>query len=358
MKILQFDGPWQFSVEEVPIPSFGPQELLIRSDAVGICGSDVHGFTGESGRRKPGMVMGHEAAGTVMKAGAEVETVRTGDRVAVYPTLGCGKCRHCLAGMEHICPDKRILGVNAGRWGAMAEFFTCHQRQAFRLDSGVDPATGLFAEPLAVALHAVNLMNPVRNAIIAIVGAGTIGLGLVVVLRHLGFQPIFVIDIIEEKLELGRTLGAKSIHAGHGQPVEIIAAETDGLRARSVFEAVGAAATVRMAYDLCDFGGTVVLIGNLAKEFTLPLQGLTSNEITLRGSYGFTRSEFEKAVHLASNNKELLRHFISGSCALEEAPGIMERLARGELKALKMVIRGGAQSEGHIGHIGPIGHIG
>jgi L-iditol 2-dehydrogenase len=341
MKILQFNGPWQFSVEEVPIPSFGPQELLIRSDAVGICGSDVHGFTGESGRRKPGMVMGHEAAGTVIKAGAEVETVRTGDRVAVYPTLGCGKCRHCLAGTEHICPDKRILGVNAGRWGAMAEFFTCHQRQAFRLDSRVDPATGLFAEPLAVALHAVNLMNPARNAIIAIVGAGTIGLALVVVLRHLGFQPIFVIDIIDEKLELGRTLGAKSIHAGQGQPVEIIAAETDGLRATSVFEAVGAAATVRMAYDLCDFGGTVVVIGNLAKEFTLPLQGLTSNEITLRGSYGFTRREFEKAVHLASNNEELLRHLISGSCALEETPGVMERLARGELKALKMVIRGG-----------------
>jgi L-iditol 2-dehydrogenase len=340
MKILQFNGPWQFSLEEAPTPSFGPQELLIHSDAVGICGSDVHGFTGESGRRKSGMVMGHEVAGTVVKAGAEVESLRPGDCVAVYPTLGCGNCRHCQAGMEHICPNKRILGVNAGRWGAMAEFFTCHQRQAFRLDTGVDPAVGLFAEPLGVALHAVNLMNPRRNAIIAIVGAGTIGLALVVVLRDLGFQSIFITDIIEEKLEVSRTFGAKTINAGHDQPVELIAAETGGLRATSVFEAVGAAATVRMAYDLCDFGGTIVLIGNLAKEFALPLQGITSNEITLRGSYGFNRIEFEKAVRLAANNEALLRHFISGSCSLEETPGVMERMARGELKALKMVIRG------------------
>jgi L-iditol 2-dehydrogenase len=340
MKILQFNGPWQFSIEEASTPSFGPEEVLIRSDAVGICGSDVHGFTGESGRRKPGMVMGHEAAGTVVKAGANVESLHPGDRVAVYPTLGCGICRHCLAGMEHICPDKRVLGVNAGRWGAMAEFFTCHQRQAFRLDPGVDPAIGLFAEPLAVALHAVNLMNPAKSAILAIVGAGTIGLALVLVLRDLGFESIFVLDIIEEKLEVARTFGAKTIHAVGDQPAQIIADDTDGRRANCVFEAVGAAATVRTAYDLCDSGETVVLIGNRAKEFTLPLQGVTSNETTLRGSYGFNRIEFDKAVHLASKKEALLRHFISGSCSLEETPGVMERLARGELKALKIVIRG------------------
>ncbi len=97
---------------------------------------------------------------------------------------------------------------------------------------------------------------------------------------------------------------------------------------------------MRMAYDLCDFGGTVVLIGNLAKEFTLPLQGVTSNETILRGSYGFTRAEFAEAVHLASKKETLLRRLISGSCSLEETPNVIERIARGELKALKMVIRG------------------
>jgi L-iditol 2-dehydrogenase len=343
MKILQFNGPWQFSIEEAPMPSIGPDELLVRSDAVGICGSDVHGFTGESGRRKPGMVMGHEAAGTVVEVGAKVQVFHAGDRVAVFPTLGCGVCRYCLAGMEHICPDKRILGVNAGRWGAMADFFTCHQGQAFRLDPKVDPAIGLFAEPLSVALHAVNRMNPAKDALLAIVGAGTIGLALIVVLRALGFESVFVVDKIEEKLALARTLGAKAIHADHDNPAQIIANETGSRRATGVFEAVGAAATVRTAYDLCDFGGTVVLIGNLAKEFSLPLQGVTSNETTIRGSYGFSRNEFEQAVNLASKSETVLRRFISGSCSLEETPSVMERMARGELNALKMVIRGRAE---------------
>jgi L-iditol 2-dehydrogenase len=340
MKILQFNGPWQFSIEETATPSFGPEELLIRADAVGICGSDVHGFTGESGRRKPGMVMGHEVAGSVVSVGTKVASLQPGDRVAIYPTLGCGICRHCLAGMEHICPNKRILGVNAGRWGAMADLFTCHERQAFRLDAQIDPAIGLFAEPLAVALHAVNLMSPAKKEILAIVGAGTIGLALLVVLRDLGFESIFIIDKIEEKLELARKLGAKTIDAQRGLPAEVIASETSDLRANGVFEAVGLAQTVRTAYDLCDFGGTIVLIGNLAKEFTLPLQGVTSNETTLRGSYGFNRTEFETAVHLASKKTNVLRQLISGSCSLEETPDVMERMARGELKAVKMVIRG------------------
>jgi L-iditol 2-dehydrogenase len=343
MKILQFNGPWQFSIEEAPIPSFGPQELLLRADAVGICGSDIHGFTGESGRRKPGMVMGHEVAGTVVKAGAEVASLQPGDRVVIYPTLGCGLCRHCQEGMENICPNKRILGVNADHWGAMADFFTCHERQAFRLDAQVDPAVGLFAEPLAVALHAVNLMHPAKEAILAIVGAGTIGLALLVVLRDLGFESIFIIDRIEEKLQMARNLGAKTIQADHSLPAQVIADETGGRRANGVFEAVGLAETVRTAYDLCDFGGTVVLIGNLAKEFSLPLQGVTSNETTLRGSYGFNRTEFEKAVQLSSKKANLLRQLISGSCSLEETPIVMERLARGELKAFKMIIRGGLE---------------
>jgi threonine dehydrogenase-like Zn-dependent dehydrogenase len=112
-----------------------------------------------------------------------------------------------------------------------------------------------------------------------------------------------------------------------------------GRRSNGVFEAVGSAPTVRLAYDLCDFGGSITLIGNLAKEFTLPLQGLTSNEITLRGSYGFTRAEFQRAVGIASENRDVLAKFITGTCSLAETPSVMSRLAHGELHALKMVIK-------------------
>lgn len=339
MKILKYNGPWQLSIEEAPVPSYGSQEVLIRTEAVGICGSDVHGYTGESGRRKAGMVMGHEAGGTIVEVGSEVTGLKPGDEVAIFPTLGCGKCRYCLAGQEQICPEKRIIGVNAGTWGAMAEFFACHARQAVPLSRKVDPAIALLAEPLAVSLHAINLMQPKKDAILAIVGAGTIGLALTVVLKNLGYDNLFIVDKIDEKLAFAKELGAEPIHAERENALEIISAKTGGRRAAGVFEAVGAAVTVRAAYDLCDFGGTVVLIGNLAKEFTLPLQGVTSNETTLRGSYGFNRAEFGKAVQIAVDNEEVLKKFITGSCTLEETPQIMEQLAKGTLQAMKMIIR-------------------
>ncbi|MBV8967461.1 MAG: zinc-binding dehydrogenase [Verrucomicrobia bacterium] len=182
-------------------------------------------------------------------------------------------------------------------------------------------------------------MSPAKKEILAIVGAGTIGLALLIVLQDLGFESIFMIDKIEEKLDLALKLGAHTIHADRGLTSKLIGSETGDLRASGVFEAVGLAQTVQTAYDLCDFGGTIVLIGNLAKEFTLPLQGVTSNETTLRGSYGFNRTEFATATHLASKKTHMLRQLISGSCSLEETPDVMERMARGDLKPVKMVIR-------------------
>jgi len=339
MKILEYHGPWSMTLEEAPVPEIGPDEVLLKSVAVGICGSDVHGFTGESGRRKPGMVMGHETVGEVAKLGANVTSLKLGQRVAIFPTLGCGHCEYCKKGWEHICPDKKILGVNAGKWGAMADFYTCHARQAFRFAEKIDPELGLFTEPLAVAVHAVSLMKPAKGDVLAIVGAGTIGLALTLVLRDLGFSEIHVLDKIEEKLELARKFGAKTVNVDKESPADAIDRVTGRPRVQGVFEAVGAAATVRAAYDLCDFGGTLVLIGNLAQEFTLPLQGVTSNETTIRGSYGFHREDFAKAIELVEKNSDMLRELVTGFCSLEETTRVMTELAKGERQAIKMIIR-------------------
>jgi L-iditol 2-dehydrogenase len=338
MKILQYNGPWQFSIENASTPEIGPEEVLMKSVSVGICGSDVHGFTGESGRRKPGMVMGHEAVGQVVAVGRNVTSFRPGQRATIFPTLGCGKCEYCARGMEHICPDKRILGVNAGRWGAMADFFSVHQRQAFLISDGIDSDLGLFAEPLGVAIHAVNLMNPAAGSTIAVVGAGTIGLALTLALLDRGVGSVYILDKIEEKLELAKEFGAVPIHVDRNVPSDFIRKKTGLTRLPGVFEAVGTAATVRTAYDLCDFGGTLVLVGNLAKEFTLPLQGVTSNETTIRGSYGFNRADFQQGVQLVTKYQKVLRRLISGTCSMEETPEIMGQMARGERNAIKMVI--------------------
>jgi L-iditol 2-dehydrogenase len=338
MNILQYNGPWKFSIEETPTPDIHPEEVLVRSESVGICGSDVHGFTGESGRRKPGMVMGHEVVGIVEAIGAEVKNLKRGQRVTIFPTLGCGKCAYCKKGWEHICPDKKILGVNAGRWGAMAGYFTCHARQAFPFSEETDPDVGVLAEPIAVATHAVNLMNPESGSTIAIVGGGTIGLALTLVLRNRGFENVYILDKVDAKLALAAEFGAKAIHVEKENAAEVIEKQTGKARVAGIFEAVGSAGTIRTAYDLCDFGGTLVLIGNLAKEFTLPLQGVTSNETTIRGSYGFNRTDFGQAVELVSKNQKNLRKLLSGSCTLQETPKVMEELARGQRQAIKVVI--------------------
>jgi L-iditol 2-dehydrogenase len=338
MKILEYNGPWDMTMGEAPNPEAGPHEVLLQSESVGICGSDVHGFTGESGRRKPGMVMGHEAVGKILSVGSDVTKLKPGQRVAIFPTLGCGTCEYCQKGWEHICPNKRILGVNAGKWGAMADFYTCHERQAFPFAEDINPDIGLLAEPLAVAIHAVNLMQPATGSAVAIVGAGTIGLALTMVLRDRGIEKVFTLDKIDEKLALAAKFGAIPINVDHEEPAKAIERRVGRLRLPGVFEAVGASATVRTAYDLCDFGGTLVLVGNLAREFTLPLQGVTSNETTIKGSYGFNREDFAAAIKLVGQYQKTLQLLISGTCTLEETPKVMTELAKGERNAIKMVI--------------------
>lgn len=339
MKALVFDGPWQMHLTDRPEPRAAAGEVLLRSVAVGICGSDVHGFTGESGRRKTGMVMGHEAVGEVVACGAGATRFQVGDRVAVFNIRGCGRCGFCAVGHEQLCPDKRILGVNAGEWGAMAEYFAFPESGLFPLDPSLDPAIGLLAEPIAVGVHAIERMQPKPDDTVAIVGAGTIGIGLAIALHARGVRRYFALDRVPGKLALIARFGASPINIDERDAVAAVRAATGGRGADGVFEAVGAAATVRTAYELCAPGGTVVLIGNLAQEFTLPLQGVTSNETTLRGSYGFTKKDFAAAVEMVGNKALPLELLISGSCGLAEAPAVMTRLARGELSAIKMVIR-------------------
>jgi threonine dehydrogenase-like Zn-dependent dehydrogenase len=220
----------------------------------------------------------------------------------------------------------------------MGEFYTCHARQAFPFAEETSPDVGLFAEPLAVATHAVHFLDTTGDLTVAIVGAGTIGLAIALVLRDRGLDKIFALDKVPAKLDIAREIGAWPINVDVSDPAEIMHKQLGRRRVPGLFEAVGTAETVRTAYDLCDFGGTVVLVGNRAREFTLPLQGVTSNEITLHGSYGFSRPDFADAVRLVSKYQKILRRLVSDVCTLDETPDIMTKLAKGERQAIKIVI--------------------
>jgi len=339
MKALVYNGPWDMTLAEFPRPEPAEGEALVKVESVGICGSDVHGFTGESGRRKPGMVMGHEIAGRVVEINCTNSTLKVGDRVTVYNIVSCGACPHCGGGNEQRCEKRRVVGVNAGTWGAMAEYLAFPTSGLFKLEDNVISGAALLAEPLAVGLHAIRHMSPEPQDTLAIVGSGTIGMGLAMALKVQGFQSFFALDLHRGKLDRIQSFGAKPINASTGNSAEELRKQNGGRPADGAFEAVGTSETVRDAYDLLGPGGKLVIIGNLDKEFTLPLQGVTDRETSIRGSYGFSKGDFAEAVRLINEDAVPVHDLIGGYCTLEEAPGKMSQLAKGEISDAKIIIQ-------------------
>lgn len=347
MRALVYHGPWQMELEELPRPSPAAGEVLLRITAVGICGSDVHGFTGESGRRTPGMVMGHEFAGEIAELGPGVEGWQVGERVAAFNMLGCGQCLFCRTGQTQQCPERQVFGVNMGTRGAFAEFLAVPGANLVRLAPGLDPALAVLHEPLGVGLHAVDILNPSPTDTVVVVGAGTIGLGLTLALRQRGVARIFVLDKIPEKLALAERFGATPVHVEKVDPQEVLRAATGGYGADGAVEAVGQAGTVRECLRLTRPGGTVVLVGNLAQSVDLPLQEIVSQEKRLLGSYGFHFADFQRAMALINGGGLPLEALLTGECTLEETPAVMAALARGERLATKIVVRleGGLEAQ-------------
>lgn len=341
MKAVVYNGPWDMEVVELPAPVPAAGEALLRVDTVGICGSDVHGFTGESGRRTPGMVMGHEVSGTVARLGPGADAPPAGTRVALYNIIA----DHAPSPEEGDPSflNKQVVGVNLGRRGAMAEYLAVPTANLIPLAEGVPSEVGLLAEPLGVALHGWHRLEE-RNVAprrVAILGAGTIGMAGVLVARARGAEQVASLDTIAAKARRAGELGAVPVPIAAGEaPAVARAAVTAALGGAPdvVIDAVGSRGSFAGAVRLVAEGGTVLVIGNLAKEAPLPLQDLVSNEWTLVGTYAFDRRAFTEAVALLGQLQGELAGFIEERCTLDEVPAMMTALAKGERQALKVVI--------------------
>src|SRR3954468_13596731 len=211
MKALVLKEYRQFALEDFPVPVLQPDEVLVRVRACGICGSDVHGMDGSSGRRIPPIVMGHEAAGVIAEIGSAVTGWSKGDRVTFDSTVSCGECWYCRRGEINLCENRRVLGVSCGeyrRHGAFAEYVAVPQRILYRLPDNLSFEQAAMVEAVSIAVHAVERTLLTLNSSVTVIGTGMIGLLVVQVLRARGCGKIIAVDLDNDKLQLAKRLGA------------------------------------------------------------------------------------------------------------------------------------------------------
>jgi L-iditol 2-dehydrogenase len=342
VKALVLKAYGQLEVQDVPAPEVGAGDVLVRVMACGICGSDVHGMDGSTGRRIPPIVMGHEAAGVVERVGAGVRTLRAGDRVTLDSTIYNPDSYFSRRGHVNLCDDRRVLGVSCEdyrRHGAFAELVSVPAHIAYALPAGLSFDQAALVEPVSIAVHARHLTPLEKSDTVVVVGAGLIGLMTLQVVRAAGVREVAVVDVEDDRLGLAHELGATHVFNSKTSDVAAsIRALTDGRGADVVFEAVGLEPTVRAAVGAVRKGGTVTLIGNLAKDVSLPLQAVVTRQIRLQGSCA-SSGEYPECLELIASGKVDVARFISATGTLAEGPSWFARLHRREPGLMKVVLR-------------------
>jgi L-iditol 2-dehydrogenase len=340
MKALILKEYGHLSYEEAPEPAIGPGEALIRVAVCGICGSDVHGMDGSTGRRLPPLIMGHEAAGVIAALGEGVTGWSAGDRVTFDSTIFCGECRFCRRGQINLCDHRRVLGVSCDEYrqqGAFAEFVTVPTRTLYRLPEDLSFTRAALVEPLSVALHAVSSAPVSLNDRAVVMGAGVIGLLLVQLLRAAGCEVISV-DLDPGRLALARELGARHVlQADQSDVAAEVRALTHGHGADLAFEAVGRAPAVAVAIQSLRKGGHLTLIGNLAPRVEIPLQAVVARQLTLVGSCA-SAGEYPTCLDLMARGVVEVDPLISAVAPLAEGTAWFARLGAGEPGLMKVVL--------------------
>jgi L-iditol 2-dehydrogenase len=346
MKALLLSQYNHLEMTDCPVPTPGAHEVLVRVAACGICGSDVHGYDGSSGRRIPPIVMGHEAAGTIAALGSGVANFAVNDRVTFDSTISCGVCAYCRRGEINLCENREVLGVSCGdyrRAGAFAEYVTVPAHIVYRLPETISFPEAALLEAVAVAVHAVSLAKITPNSTALVMGAGTIGLLCMQALRVAGCALIFIADIDESRLEVAKTLRATLTLKAGSDLNKQVKQLTNGEGVDVVVEAVGRNKTVASSIDSVRKGGTVILVGNISPEVTLPLQKVVTRQIRLQGSCA-SAGEYPRSIELMASGEINVKPLITAVAPLAEGPEWFKRLHAGEPGLTKVVLTPGGAS--------------
>jgi L-iditol 2-dehydrogenase len=341
MKALLLSQYKHLELTDMPKPSPAGDEVLIRVRACGICGSDVHGYDGSTGRRIPPVVMGHEAAGVIEAVGQDVKDLREGDRVTFDSTVYCGRCFYCHRGQVNLCDNREVLGVSCGeyrRMGAFAEYVVVPRRICYKLPQGLSFAKAAMIEAISVAVHATILTPIVLNDAAVVMGTGMIGLLTLQAARIAGCGHIIAVDVDDTRLETARQLGAT--HVLNAKKTDVTAevkALTNGRGADVALECVGATPTIQSAIDAVRKGGTVTLVGNITPKIDMPLQAVVSRQIRLQGSCA-SSGEYPICLDLLARGAITVDPMLSAVAPLDEGVEWFERLYNHEPNLMKVVL--------------------
>jgi L-iditol 2-dehydrogenase len=342
MKALVLEEYRHFTYKDVPDPQPGPTDVLIEVKACGICGSDVHGMDGSSGRRIPPLIMGHEASGVVVALGSEVERWHIGDRVTFDSTVYCGECHFCRRGEINLCDNRRVLGVSCAQYlqhGAFADYVSVPEHVVYRLPDGLTFEHAAMVEPVSIAFHAVGRVPTTLNDTAVVVGAGMIGLLVVQALRVAGCGQIIAVDLDQTRLDLACGLGADVGLNPESVDVAVEVTQRTGGRGADIgFEVVGLADTLDLAICAVRKGGSVGLVGNLSPQTGFPLQSVVTRELTLYGSCS-SRGEYAACLDMIDRGSIDVDALISETAPLSDGALWFDRLHQGEPGLMKVLLR-------------------
>jgi L-iditol 2-dehydrogenase len=342
MKALLLSEYKKLSVVDMPTPDIGDDDVLVRVRACGICGSDIHGYDGSTGRRIPPLVMGHEAAGVVERAGPNVRNFKVGDRVTFDSTVSCGKCDFCRSGRINLCDNRTVLGVSCGeyrRHGAFAEYVSVPAGILYKLPDSLPFERAALIEAVSIAVHAVSRHVPKPDETVVVVGSGMIGVLIIQVLKNKGCRHIVAVDLDEDKLALAERMGAtRTLNPQTGDIPAAVRELTGGGGADASFEVVGHGNTVLTAIRCLRKGGAVVLVGNLSPKVELPLQEVVSRELSVLGSCA-SSGEIPECIDLLASGAVNVDPLISLKAPLDRGPELFERLYSGDKNLMKVIIQ-------------------
>lgn len=341
MKALVLEEYNRLEYKDVADPDVGPEDVLVRVKACGICGSDVHGLDGSTGRRIPPLIMGHEASGVIAAVGENVTGWQEGDRVTFDSTIYCGKCHFCRRGEINLCDNRRVLGVSPGEYrqhGAFAEYVAVPQHILYRLPEGVSFEQAAMVEALSVAFHAVGRTPISLNDSAVVVGTGMIGLSVIQSLRVAGCGDIIAVDLDQGRLELARQLGADvGLNPEQEDVVAQVLRRTENRGADVAFEVVGISPTLELAIKCARKGGAVTLVGNWAPTTEFPMQAVVTRELMLYGSCA-SRGEYPACLDMISRGAIDMDVMVSAVVPLAEGASWFQRLHQGESGLMKVIL--------------------